>query len=163
MKKMLILLVSFMLLFSGCSQKSGFFNEDALGESALMNTRKGELYSSLELKASLSATYLNNFVDEYKNSKDEVFLVSIYIDKDSSDKDKQGINNKNYILTLDSKKPIKVKLLDYEDDLIKIIPFRNHWSNYYLLSFEKSKSKEMHMNYKHSIYGQVDLVFSKDQ
>jgi hypothetical protein len=163
MKKISILLFSFMLFLGGCSQKSKLFNEDALGESALMNTQKGELYSSLELKASLTATYLNNFVDEYKKSKDEVFLVSIYIDRDSSDKSKQGIYNKNYMLTLNSKKPIDIKLLEYEDDIIKIIPFRNHWSNYYLLSFEKSKAKEMHMNYKHSTYGQLDLVFSKDQ
>ncbi len=163
MKKISILLFGFILFFSACSQKSKFFTEDVLAESALINTQKGELYNSLELKASLSATYLNNFVDEYKNSKDEVFLVSIFIDKDSSDKDKQGINNKNFILTLNSKKPIDIKLLKYQDDLIKIVPFRNHWSNYYLLSFEKSKNREMHMNYKHPIYGQVDLVFSKDQ
>ncbi len=161
MNKILILLVSFMLFIVGCSQKSKFFNEDPLAESALINTKRGELYNSLELKASLSATYLNNFIDKYKDSKYEVFLVSIYIDKDSSDKLKQGINNKNYLLSLNSKKPIKSTLLDYEDDLIKVIPFRNHWSNYYLVYFEKSKDKDLKMSYKHSTYGQVDLLFSK--
>ena len=72
MKKISILLLSFMLFLGGCSQKSKFFNEDVVGESALMNTKKGELYNSLELKASLSATYLNNFVGEYKNDKGEL-------------------------------------------------------------------------------------------
>ena len=150
------------LLLSGCSKKSGFFSEDLRYQSALSHSKKGEIYNSLEMKASLVATYLNATLVKCDKKDAEVFLVAIYIDEDTSDESQQGLMNKSFQLTLNGKKPTSVRLLDYHDDLIQVAPFRNRWSDYYLVKFDKVKSQRMKMEYTHSSYGKVTLLFAKD-
>ena len=150
------------LFLSGCAPKSGFLSEDTLYESALSYTKKGEIYNSLEMKASIVATYLNNTVIECKKKDREVFLIAVFIDEDSSDESKQGLLNPSYYITLEGKQPVDIEALPYDDDLIKIAPFRNRWSTYYKVMFEKSKSKTLTMEYGHLNYGKVTLLFSKE-
>ncbi len=150
------------LFMSGCAPKSGFFSEDVRYESALSYTKKGEIYNSLEMKASIVATYLNCTMLHCDVKDEEVFLIAIYIDEDSSQKDKQGLYNPNYQLTLNGKKPKSIKPLDYHDDLIQAAPFRNRWSNYYLVKFHQVKRPKMRMEYAHQSYGKVTLIFAKD-
>ena len=149
------------LVFGGCSTKSGFFAEDEMYQSALMHSKKGEIFNSLELKASIIATHLNSFLEECKKCSNEQFLVAIYIDNDSSDKEKQGIKNSFYTLTLNSKKPLNVKPLSYDDDLIKLAPFRNRWAKYYLIDFAKDDKDRLEMEYKSKSFGSANLIFSK--
>jgi hypothetical protein len=149
------------LIFTACVPKSGFFSEDKLYESALSHTQKGEIYNSLEMKASIVATYLNNTVIDCKIKEREVFLIAVFIDEDSSDESKQGLLNPSYYLTLNGKLPIDMQALAYDDDLIKIAPFRNRWSTYYKVIFEKSKSNKLKIEYGHLNYGKVTLSFSK--
>ncbi len=149
------------LLLSGCAPKSGFLSPDKLYESALSHTQKGEIYNSLEMKASIVATYLNNTVIHCTKKDKEVFLIAIFIDEDSSDESKQGLLNPSYHLTLNGKSPVDIHALPYDDDLIKIAPFRNRWSTYYRVMFEKSKSNTLKMEYTNFNYGKVTLLFSK--
>ena len=151
------------LLLSGCAPKSGFFSEDKLYQSALTHSEKGEIYNSLELKASIVATYLKKTKKVVcSREENEVFLVAIYIDKDSSDESKQGIMNKNFILTLNGKKSVDIRALDYHDDLIHIAPFRNRWSDYYVVKFDKVKAERLTMEYTHKNFGKATLSFVKE-
>lgn len=150
------------LLLSACAPKNGFFSADKLYESALSHSQKGEIYNSLEMKASIVAIYLNNTLKEYKDAKDEVFLVAIYIDEDLSEPSKQGIMNPSYTLTVNDKKPSDIRPLAYDDDLIKIAPFRNHWSAYYVVKFPHVEGEKMTMIYAHKNYGKATLSFLKD-
>ena len=161
MKLQTVMILLMTLFWSGCSVKSGFFAEDAQHKSAMLNSKKGEIFNSLEMKASLVATYLNNTMIKCESSNMEVFLVAVYIDQDSSDPSKSGLLNSSYQLTLNDKKPIKVEALAYNDDLIQIAPFRNRWSDYYKVFFEKSKDKTLKMKYQHANYGKLILTFQK--
>ncbi len=161
MKKMMTIALSAALWLGGCSQKEGFFAEDTLYQSALQHTQKGEIYNSLELKASIVATYLNCTAIQCDKNTNEVFLVSIYIDEDSSDESKQGLMNPSYTLRMNGEKPLSVKALSYDDDLIKIAPFRNHWSHYYQVKFPKQEGEKLSLVYTSKMYGSVILDFLK--
>lgn len=161
MKRTLLMIVTLLILNTGCTQKSSFFSEDLEELSAVMHTKKGELYSSLEIKATIVATYLNASSPEYKNSKDEMFLVSIFIDDDSSDPKNHGIYNKAYTLTLNGIEAKSIKKLAFEDDLIKVAPIRNRWSTYYLVGFESKESDELKLTFKNDAYGAEVLGYSK--
>ncbi len=162
MKLQIIMILLATLLVSGCAPKSGFFSEDVRYESALVHTQKGEIYNSLEMKASIVATYLNPTLVRCEKENAEVFLIAIFISEDSSDESKQGLMNKSYHLTLNGKKPRSIRALDYHDDMIQVAPFRNRWSAYYIVKFDKQKSKKLQMQYSHKSYGKVILSFLKD-
>ena len=162
MKLRTIMILSATLFFVGCSPKSGFFSQDVRYESALTHTQKGEIYNSLEMKASLVATYLNSTLVHCDRNSSEVFLVAVYIDEDTSDESKQGLMNQSYRLTLNGKKPSDIRALDYHDDMIQIAPFRNRWSDYYIVKFEKQQSQKLDMEYAHKAYGKITLSFVKD-
>ena len=156
------MILSITLFFSACSVKKGFFAQDELHQSALSHSQKGEIYNSLELKASIVATHLNSTVVQCDREGIETFLVAIYIAEDSSDESKQSLMNKNYRLTLNGDKPLSFSALDYHDDMIKIAPFRNRWSGYYLVKFEKKIVEKLVLQYKHNNFGKVTLSFLKD-
>jgi len=163
MKKQIVTILTTAILFTqlGCSSK-GFFSTDKRELNALLNTKKAQLYSSVEIKASLIATYLNTTNKDFKDSEDDMFLISIFIDNDSTDKNNHGLYNKNYSLTVNGEKPTNVKKLDFEDDLTKSVPVRNFWSTYYLVGFKKQNDKKLKMTFKNDVYGSKDLEFSKE-
>ncbi len=161
MKISILIIISLLIFSTGCSQKNTLFSEDAQELSAVMNTQKGQLYSSLEIKATIVATYLNASNPEYKNSKDEMFLISIFIDDDSSDPENHGIYNKAYTLTLNNLKAKSITKLKFEDDLIKIAPIRNRWSTYYLVGFESKSEDKLKLVFKNDAYGAEVLEYPK--
>jgi len=162
MKKRYLTLLTILLIFTACSNKKGFFSEDKLYQKALVHSKDGAIYNSLELKASIIATHLNSFLKECKNCMSERFLIAIYIDNDSSDKSKQGYYNTFYKLTMNGKEPISVKELSYDDDLIKLAPFKNRWAHYYLMDFPSDRSSDLILTYKSKSYGDVVLKFPRD-
>jgi hypothetical protein len=155
----IVLLVTALLGF-GCSEKSGFLSKDALYESALVWTKKGDIFNSLELKASIVATYLNPLKDEFDSKESDWFLVSLYVDKDSGIKSR--LDSKYISLTLNGKIAKSVKMLDYDDELIAISPFRNRWSNYFLVEFEKESGKK-ELLFELRPFGKVTLTFQEDR
>jgi hypothetical protein len=161
MKKIIYMITAILLLGTGCSQKTGFLSEDKLEQSAVIHTKKGQLYRSMEIKAAITATYLNPIKREYKNSGQEMFLISVFIDKDSEDPKRQGLFNKDYSLTLNGVKAKEIKVLDFKDDLIKLAPIRNQWSTYYLVVFDRQDNEKLKMIFKNDVYGKVVLEFLK--
>jgi len=159
MKITILIITAILVLGAGCSQKTGFLLEDTLEQNAVIHTKKGQLYRSMEIKAAITATYLNAIKSEYNSKDKEMFLVSVFIDKDSEDPKKQGLFNKDYSLTLNGVKAKEIKVLDFKDDLIKLAPMRNQWSTYYLVSFQKQNSEELRMVFKNDAYGEVVLKF----
>ncbi len=162
MKKSYLILPLIIMLYGGCSLKNGLLQKDKLYEKALIHSKEGAIYNSLELKASIIATHLNTFLEECKHCQSERFLVAIYIDNDSSDKKKQGYYNSYYTLTLNGKAPLSVKELSYDDDLIKIAPFRNPWAHYYLIDFARDDKPSLNLRYQSKSYGGTVLHFKKD-
>ena len=133
MKRLVFLFVIFVL--AGCTLKKTFVEPDTVLQETLVYSRKGEIYNSLEIKASLFATYLNRLDSKYKDG--EYFVISLFIDDDFEEPEKYGLNNKAYRLTLNGKDYIYKKELKEDDELRKLVPFKNQWSHYYLVKFPK--------------------------
>ncbi len=164
MKKLLLSIAVFTLFMSGCTFKNGFFSQDLVAESLLSNTKKGGIYSSLETKATILATYLNNSLQKYKNSDHEVFLINVYIDNDFSEKNKKEIFNPNYSISINGGlKPKNITKLSSDDELLKVIPMQNKWSSYYLVEFDKVPQSKIDLLFKSESYSQTRLSFAKDQ
>ena len=161
MRLKVLVVASLLFLTVGCSQKSGFFNEDSMEQSAVTHTKKGQLYNSLEIKATIVSTYLNASHPDFKDAKEENFLVSVFIDEDSTNPKFSGINNPKYLLSLNDVNPTSKKKLDFEDELINFTPIRNRWSTYYIVSFPLQKDGSLLMSFKNTNYGETVLEYSK--
>ncbi len=164
MKVLTILFFAFFISIwqSGCAQKEGLFAPDTFENRALAKTRKGEIYNSLEIKASIVATWLNPLLTEFKEEKNACFLVSVFIDDDFEDPAKQGLHNPDYALTLEGKKPVSLKRLSADDPLVKIAPLKTLWGHYYLACFPNPASDTMRMRFTSRRYGASVLTFSKE-
>ena len=153
--KVLFFILS-IFLFVGCSFKKPFLESDTVLQESLVYSRKGEIYNSLEIKASLFATYLNRLDSKYKDG--EYFVVSLFIDDDFEDSNRYGLNNRAYRLTLNGEEYISKKELKNDSELRKLVPFKNQWSHYYLVKFPKQRGvKELELS--HSSYGSTVLRF----
>ena len=155
----LIIGVALFLSLSGCASKSGFLSPDILSQRALSYTKKAEVYNSLEIKASAVITYLNPLLKKYNDDEHIYLLVSLFIDNDSSDIQKQGLHNPDISLSLDGTKPLQIQTLQQGDDLIKIAPIKNMWSHYYLLTYKKPSSDNFQVMLKSQRFGSSALTF----
>ena len=157
--KILTLVFFALFLGSGCALKNGFFAPDMVEEKALSFTQKAQIYNSMEMKASLVATYLNPLLKTYGSDERVYFMMSIFIDDDFKDFNKQGLFNPDYTITLNGQNPISIKPLDKDDMLLKIAPVKNVWSHYYLVTFHKPKTDKMELLFKSQRYGASVLTF----
>jgi len=164
MKNFTVTMIVIFLFMGGCAQKVGLLTPDVVAKKALAFTKKAEIYNSLEIKASMVVSYLNPILKEYKE-KDKTkvyFLISLFIDNDYADREKQGLFNPDYTLFLNGQTPMEVSKLKENNDLIKIAPIQNMWSSYYLVSFEKPQTKDMKMELKSQRFGTSGLTFVTD-
>ncbi len=159
MKSLSVLLMGIVLFLSGCTSKTGFFSPDLLEQQALSYTKKAQIYNSLEIKATIVATYLNPLLKEYDKKDSVTFLISFFIDNDSSDPKKQGLYNSEYKLSLNGELPQKIVPLKQNSDIVKLLPIKNMWSHYYLVTFKKPASKEMKMLLESNRYGSATMNF----
>ncbi len=157
--KVLTILFFSLWIMGGCASRSGFFSPDLLEQKALSYTQKAEIYNSMEIKASLVTTYLNPLLKEYRSDKRAHFLMSVFIDDDYSDPDKQGLFNPDFSVSLNGMKPIAIKPVEKEDPLMKIAPVKNVWSHYYLVTFPKPQRQEkMEIIFKSRRFGSSSLI-----
>ncbi len=159
MKNLSLLMAGIILFLSGCVTKSGFFSPDILEQQALSYTKKAQLYNSLEIKAAIVAVKLNPLLKEYDKKESVTFLVSLFIDNDSSDPKKQGLFNKEYRLLLNEEPPQKIVTLKQNDDLVKMLPIKNMWSHYYLVTYKTPASKKMRLKLESKRYGSKTMEF----
>jgi hypothetical protein len=169
MKK--ILLLSFILIFSGCLKRdisntklSKLTKRDDIYYVALLNTQKGQIVASLETKALLIATYLNPvFRDKPKcsicfdTSDGDYFLVGLFINGERESK----FGDSGYNINLNGVEPIDLKEVDRYDPLLKEMPMVNNWSSYYIAKFPKQDREKLILNFKSDLFGEDKLEFLK--
>ena len=157
--KVIFYLFSIFIL-TGCSFKTAFLKPDIVEQKTLAWTQKGEIYNSLEVKASMIATYLNPLDKNYKDG--EYFLINIYIDNDYEDPKKYGLNNKDYILILNGLNYVYKKELNKDSKLAKMMPFfDSNWGHLYLVKFPKQNSKVLKLVLVNENYGTAEVKFQK--
>jgi hypothetical protein len=155
----------------------------------LQKTEKTQLYDSQGTKAMLTATYLFEQSIDKNDTRDEVFVVGIYIEEDEYDTFDEGtLEDDDYTLVLrDTRKkksktkksenkkdkikegetsegdklPKSIKLLKAGDPLLKDISFQSEWSKFYLVTFPHTKKRSFKLVFESDFYGKGELDFTK--
>ncbi|QOG11174.1 hypothetical protein [Arcobacter sp. FWKO B] len=127
------------MFIGGCSaKKPSYITENKIYSVALQNTQKNDVLYKSEVKAILSATYLNNVEDKY-NDENHNFLVGVFIvDKKANE---TLFANSEYSLYMECDEVTSYKKLDHNELLASYIPLKNHWAEYYIISIKKEKQK----------------------
>ncbi len=146
---------------SGCSSKSckeGILQPDVIYEKALVNTKEAQIVRSLETKASVSATLLNEvFPDKYPYEKGVyLFVGAITERKIKSD----GFPDFMH-LKLNSKEPLSIEPVHRDNELYTLMPSVTRWGRYYVAVFPPSKAKTFKLTFGIDPYSPVVLTFSR--
>ena len=158
----ILLILSAVVLLTGCSTKEQeslmqAYEKDKNYHMQLQKTEKTQLYEGETTKAMLTATYLFKENRDINDTRDEIFIVGIYVEEEEG----SLLNNKGYILTLNKVAPKSSKLLKENDPLLKDISFVSEWSQFYLVTFPHTSSKSFKLIFKSDIYGKGELHFAK--
>jgi len=158
----ILFILSAIVLFVGCSTKEQeslmqAYEKDKNYHMQLQKTEKIQLYDGQVTKAMLTATYLFEQSVDKNDTRDEVFIVGIYVEDDEG----SLFNNKGYILTLNEVAPKSIKSLKENDPLLKEISFVSEWSQFYLVTFPHTSSKSFKLIFKSDMYGKGELHFAK--
>ena len=149
MKRLLFLIITASILFNGCALKQAI-KKDPVYEKTLKQTRRGQIVNSLETKALIDAVNLNDLYP--KKFQNPTFLIGIYNDENNS------LQNKEFSIYLNSKKPIKVSKNIPNFIPYKNYPFYNSWMSYYLVTFPKT-DKPYTLEYKSVHWGEAKFTF----
>ncbi len=146
----------------GCTKKITIDKLDPqrVQELSMVNTAKGEL-ANQSSKIFILATYLNPVKTSEIDDSKENFLVSIYLSK-QNDKSKEN-NNPFYQIRLNNNVFMDdIEILDKNSKILKLIPIKNRWSEYYLIKFPKQKTKTLKLTFENEQHNKVNLTFSKE-
>jgi hypothetical protein len=147
-----ILLVAIVILITGCTTKQdgilSMLSIDNAHEKALGQTQSAQIINSLELRAKITATYLNPlYPDKYKDN--EWFFVGVYVPHDSGKAKPNDINRTDYKLMLkvgdQNLSAINAQVVDKKSAFFKQMPHTDNWSRYYIIEFPKSSPKIYNM------------------
>lgn len=136
--KNIFLFLTFLLLFTGCSQKNAFFafNMDKTKELSASSLQSSKIVSKNEdVRGVFSAIYLNEVYPETFNEH-EYFFIFIYL-KEAKKLQTAKDGLESYLkLTLNAKSPVKIKKLPKENQFSHLIDTTNDWNEYYIVAFE---------------------------
>lgn len=128
------------VLFNGCSKPNALnhFSKDELYNKSLQHTFKRDIVTSSEVKAMLSATYLNAMSSKFNSKTHEQFLVGIFRTSSVDSKNEEYLKGV-YSLTLNDINYDFVEVLDKNHELYGKVALFNPWAKYYLVKFNKEK------------------------
>lgn len=153
--------LSFLILFTGCGPKANslnHFQKDQLSANAIQYTKKRDLIYKNEPILMLFSTYLNNIDKKYQSDKLDSFIIGIHI----INKENHDLIENRYEIFLNNQKHTSIVKLEKDSKLIKGIPLKNNWANYFLIHFKSfEKDKKLNLKLIHPIFGQVSLDFQK--
>lgn len=149
--KNLLIFLALVVAFFGCSSK--VVVHEPLKNELLAYTSKSEIIQK-DLKILVLGTYLNPVHSELiKESKDEKFIIAVY-PKDSE------VNFKSFSVNNDIS-GIKTRVLDENDELLKLITFQMPWGKYIEVSAPEKISDKLNLSFEIYPSKQVSLEFQK--
>ncbi|WP_169974117.1 MULTISPECIES: hypothetical protein [unclassified Campylobacter] len=149
--KNLLIFLALVVAFFGCSSK--VVVHEPLKNELLAYTSKSEIIQK-DLKILVLGTYLNPVHSELiKESKDEKFIIALY-PKDSE------VNFKSFSVNNDIS-GIKARVLDENDELLKLITFQMPWGKYIEVSAPEKISDKLNLSFEIYPSKQVSLEFQK--
>ncbi len=143
LNKFLLLNIFIVILFTGCTPPSAiaFFKDDKLKASAIQYTKKADITYKGEVEAILNATYLNSVNEDFED-ENQNFIVGVYITRDNRKDENRFLNNKNFTISMNGKKPIYLDELHVQHKMYGHLPLYNNWAKYYLVKFEAKEDEE---------------------
>ena len=160
MRDLLLVITALSFLF-GCSSKDQkqflkIYEKNKDYHMELGKTEKTTLSDGNYTKALLTATYLFTETEDLNDTRDEVFIVGLYLDDDEG-----TFEGGDYNLTLNGQSPKSIKALAENDVRLKNISFASEWTQYYLFTFPHTKKKSFKLLFQSDVYGKGELHFAK--
>ncbi len=149
-------------LLLGCTSKQetdfiqGYSKEVAYHKQ-LQKTEKTQLYQDNVTKVMLTATYLYTPKLENHDTRDEVFIVGLSMEGETSG----TLDSEGNSLTLNGKRAKEIKALNLNDERLKSLSFVTPWSSYYLVTFPHQSTKKITLLFESKRYGKGKLHFAK--
>jgi len=154
----LLISIFLILIFQACSKKTlNIISKDSLYEKGLEYTIVSDISYKNDTKAIINVTYLNPSEPEYYDYKYHEFLIGIY----NSTIDNITLDNKNYILKLNSNNKYIYEELNQNHRLFNKIPVKNPYSKYYIVKFKKDKATTLNISYSNKIFGTANITFKR--
>lgn len=154
------------MTFSGCSRSTAFdvFKLDEAHERAISNLRTSTIVQSFETKAIISTIYLNETLPgKYASEKTESFFVSLYLQDDIRLFYKADLKAPEVALTLNGDFYFDAKELKKDDQLRTLMPIKNEWNRYYLITFPVQQDGPMKLTFEIDPYGMAELKYQKGE
>lgn len=147
-------------IFIGCSSTTALkhFKKNEIEAKAMQYTKKADVIINEEQKVLLWATYLNNIDIKEFQSDYETFITSLYFINSNT----QDIKENGYSFYLNTKKPISIEEISYENKIYTDILSKNTWGKYYLVKFKKNKkSDKLILTLSNTNTNSAKLMFEK--
>ena len=157
----LLFVITALFLMLGCSSKEQkqflkVYEKNKDYHLGLIKTEKTTLKDGSSTKALLTATYLFTETDDLNDTRDENFIVGLYLDEDEG-----SFESNEYNLTLNGKSPKSIVILAKNDKRLKGISFASAWTEFYLFTFPHTKSIRFKLLFQSDMYGKGELYFAK--
>lgn len=140
----ILFLLFISLFFVSCSTKNNafkYFEKDEIETKAIQYTKKMDILKDNEVDIIFLATYLNKVDKKGFDTKEELFLVSVYF----TNKESQDIFENNYSFLLNEVTPILVEKVERDDENYKNLMLKNSWGNYYLVKFNSQDTYNLNL------------------
>ena len=163
MKSFLIIL-TFVVLFTGCADKNAFskFDMSEAQELSASSIQSSKIKSKDRTEGILSIIYLNEVYPKvYFNN--EYFFVYLYLKNKKDMYDPTKLQDIGLTLKLNSKLPIKIKQLPNDSKFSDLVATKNEWNRYYIVAFKKEKSKTLSIVLENGQFSSDPLVYQKDK
>jgi len=163
MKSFLIIL-TFIILFTGCADKNAFskFDMTTAQELSASSLQSSKVKSGEDVEGIFSAIYLN---EVYPNIyfENEYFFVYLYLKEKKEMYDPTLLSDIKLTLKLNSKLPIKIKQLPHANKFSDLVATKSEWNRYYLVAFENEQKKELSIVLESGRFSSDPLIYQKDK
>lgn len=151
-------------LFLGCTKTTAFtfFDMSKEFEHSIANSQSSRIVDEHNRSAIIvNATYLNRvFEDRYRD--EEKILISTYIVDDSKICEVNSTTAECYELNLNAQAPINIEKIEYSNELIKTVPIKESWFDFYLVSFKKVDETTLKFKISNDKNSSIIMKFEKE-
>lgn len=138
--KTFFIILTFLMLFTGCSKKNAFFEfkMDKVKELGISSLQSSKIISKNgEVGGVFSAVYLNEVYPEAYN-QNEYFFVFLFTKEAKAMYNPNKPTESDLKLKLNSKLPVKIEELPENNRFSHLVDTKNNWNRYYIVAFEQS-------------------------
>lgn len=159
-----IFLVS-VLLFSACSYKHDnlYVGSKKVTKQSVANTKKTQIFKDGKVRIFITVTYLDSFKNQkIVNKNQEQFIVGFhFVSYDGKEIEKNLSPNDLKIDIEDSTHLVNIRKLKSDNQILKIIPASNPWSQYFLVQTPRIKKNIIKFTLQVDLYKKTILKFEK--